>query len=231
MKKSSLLITLSVLAMAGVSGHVFAQTGAPAAAPAVPTPPTFGAPVAGQCVLDANTAINSSKMGKAALDRLNQLGGVVQSEVTGLSTQLDTDRKALAAQQPAKTATAAVVQAFQAKANAWEERAQNLQNLVQQRNQEMQYTKQVAMSQVFMKMVPQINSVVTAKGCSTVVSADSLLHYEMNGANDTSSTFVYVNPAMDITNSVVQKLDATGELIPTFQRIDLSQQQGAAPAQ
>ena len=224
MKKSSLLITLSVLALAGVSGQVFAQ-----AAPATPAPPTFGAPIAGQCVLDTNEAMSNSKMGKAAVDRLNQLNGVVQSEISGLSTQLDTDRKALQAAQPAKTATPAVVQAFQTKAQAWEQRAQQLQALAQQRDQEMQYTRQAAMSSIFMKMVPQISSVVTAKGCSTVVSADSLVRYPV-GSGETQSTFVYVNPAMDITSTVVQKLDATGELLPTFNRVDLSQQ-GAAPAQ
>lgn len=226
MKKSSLLITFSVVALVGISGQAFAQT---AAAPIAP--PTFGAPTAGQCVFDTNAAINNSKMGKAALDRINQLAGVVQSELTTQGTQIDADRKALEAAQPPKTATAAVTQAFQVKAQAWEQRAQALQALVDQRQQEMQATKQVAFSNIFNRMVPQINAVVTAKGCSTVVSADSLVRYMPPGANDASQAVVYVNPAMDITSAVVQKLDATGELLPTFQRYDLSQQQGAAPAQ
>ena len=229
MKKSSLLLSLGALALAGLSGQVFAQAAAPVAAP--PTPPTFGAPVAGQCVLDTTNAIVTSKMGKAAIDRLGQLNGVVQSEITGLDTQLGADRKTLAAAQPAKTATQAVKDAFQTKAAAWEQRAQQLQGLAQQRDQELQYTRQAAMSAIFMKMVPQINAVVTAKGCSTVVSADSLVRYPVPGASDSQASFVYVNPAMDITSAVVQKLDATGELLPPFNRVDLSQQQGAAPAQ
>jgi len=240
MKKSSLLITLSVVALAGLSSQVFAQAAKPvAAAPtapvqATPTPPTFGAPITGQCVLDTTTAMANSAMGKAASDRLVQLKGVVDSELGQAGTALDAEYKALSDQQKAATAptaTAAVKQAWQAKASAWEQKRQAFQATVQQRNQEMQYTQQEVMQAVFQKMIPQINSVVTAKGCSTVVAADSLLHYDVNGANNTTSTFVYVNPAMDITSAVVQKLDATGELLPTFQRVDLSQQQGAAPAQ
>lgn len=235
MKKSSLLITLSVLSMAALTGQVFAQAAAPAApaAPALPTPPTFGAPLAGQCVLDTSEAMANSAMGKAAVARLQQLQGVVDSELAPDSTALDTEYKSLSDQQKAATAptaTAAVKQAFAAKAQGWEQKRQAFQEKSQQRSQEMQYTQQGVMQAVFQKMIPQINAVVTAKGCSTVVAADSLLHYSVNGANNQPSTFVYVNPAMDITSAVVQKLDATGELLPTFQRADLSQQ-GGAPAQ
>ena len=233
MKKSSLLITLSVLSMAAMTGQVLAQAAAPVAAPALPTPPTFGAPLAGQCVLDTGTAISDSAMGKAASTRLQQLGGIVQSELSTDETSLDTEGKALADQQKAATAptaTTAVKQAFSTKAQAWEQKRQILQAKAQQRQQEMQETAQSARQAIFVKMIPQINAVVTAKGCSTVVSADSLVSYTMPGANNTATSFVYVNPAMDITSAVVQKLDATGDVLPPFQRVDLSQQ-GAAPAQ
>ncbi|WP_443747502.1 OmpH family outer membrane protein [Asticcacaulis solisilvae] len=217
-----MLLLVGVAAL--VAGAAHAQT---AATP--PAPPTFGAPIQGQCVIDVQQAMVDSTMGKAAQDRLGQLKAVVDSELQQQAQALETEMKSLQAQQ--KTVTPATKAALESKAQAWGQKRDAFQAKVQQRQQEMQYTQQEAMAVLFQKMVPHINSVVTAKGCATVVQADSLLHYDAPGANNgPSSTFVYANPAMNITAAVVQKMDASGETLPQIDRVSLDQQQGQAGA-
>jgi len=223
MKHTKILLLAGVAAL--VAGAAQAQTATP------PAPPTFGAPIAGQCVIDVQQAMADSAMGKQASDRLGQLKAVVDSELQQQAASLETEMKSIQAQQ--KTVTAANKAALDAKAQQWLQKRDAFQQKVQQRQQEMQYTQQEAMAILFQKMVPHINSVVTAKSCATVVQADSLLHYDAPGANNTSTTFVYANPAMNITSSVIQKMDAAGEPLPQIDRVNLDQQQAqgqAAPA-
>ena len=234
MKKASLfLIASAAVLMAGAGTQVLAQAAAPAAAPAAPTPPTFGAAVPGQCVLDEQTAMSTSNMGKSASDRLVQLKGQVDAELGAEGKAIEDEYKALAASQKTSDATPAGKTAWEGKAQAWEEKRQKFQAKVQQRNQEMQYTQQEVMQAIFQKMIPQINAVVTAKSCATVLSADSLLHYDMTAntnGSPTQTSFLYANPAMNITTDVVAKMNASGETLPAFDRVKLDQPAaGAAP--
>ena len=233
MKKASLFLIASAAVLMAGAGQAMAQAAAPAAAPAAPTPPTFGAAVPGQCVLDEQTAMSTSNMGKSASDRLVQLKGQVDAELGAEGKAIEDEYKALAASQKTSAATPAGKTAWEGKAQAWEEKRQKFQAKVQQRNQEMQYTQQEVMQAIFQKMIPQINAVVTAKSCATVLSADSLLHYDMtantNGAA-TQTSFLYANPAMNITTDVVAKMNASGENLPPFDRVKLDQPAaGAAP--
>jgi len=221
MKKSSLILLVSAAALAGATGAV-AQT--------APTPPTFGAAVPGQCVLDAQTALTSSNMGKAAVDRLGQLNSAVDSELQPEAQALQADYKTLAAEQKAAT-TPAAKQAFDQKAEAWSNRRDALQQKMQLRQQEMQTTQQQVFSAIFQKMIPSINAVVTQKQCATVISSDALLHYDAPGAAGAEPTsIVYANPAMNITNDVVAKMNASGETLPAFDRAHLGGAQTGAPA-
>ena len=218
MKKSSLFLIAGVLAMTvAVSAQAatpVATAAAPAAAPMTPPPPpTFGAPIAGECVLDMQGAIMQSAMGKAGIQRLTQLNAAVQAELSPEQDALETTYNQLVAQKKAAT-TPAQQKALQTAAQGFYEKRDALQAKGQQRQQEMQATQQKMMQTIGMKLIPQINAVVTQRGCSTVVSADAMVRY--GTGQDTS--FTYVNPAMDITSAVVQKLDATGEVLPPFDR-------------
>jgi Skp family chaperone for outer membrane proteins len=233
MKKASLFLIASAAVLMCGAGQVMAQAAAPAAAPVAPTPPTFGAAVPGQCVLDEQTAMSTSNMGKAASDRLVQLKGQVDAELGAEGKAIEDEYKALAASQKTSAATPAGKTAWEGKAQAWEQKRQTFQAKVQQRNQEMQYTQQEVMQAIFQKMIPQINAVVTTKSCATVLSADSLLHYDMTANTNggaTQTSFLYANPAMNITSAVVDKLNASGETLPAFDRVKLDQPAaGAAP--
>lgn len=224
MKKANLFLIAGLAAL--TAGAANAQT-----APAAPTPPTFGAAIPGQCVLDEQVAMTTSAMGKAASQRLVQLKSNVDGELQQQGTALETEYKTLAASQKTQAATPAGKTAWETKAQDWAKKRDAFQAKVQQRQQEMQYTQQEVMSAIFSKMIPNINAVVTQKGCSTVVSASSLLSYDTTTAGadgkPVAQKFTYVNPAMDITTAVVQKMDSTGELLPAFDRVSLDQQ--AAP--
>ena len=223
MKKTSLTLLVSVLALAGASAAV-AQT-------AAPTPPTFGAAAAGQCVLDEQTALATSNMGKAASDRLQQLKAAVDAELQPEASSLETEYKTLATEQKSAT-TPALKQAFDQKAAAWSDKRDQFQQKAQQRQQEMQVTQQQVLAAIFQKMIPSINATVTQKQCSTVISADSLLHYEAPAASAGAepTSFVYANPAENITSDVVAKMNASGETLPPFNRATLGGQQGAPAA-
>ena len=224
MKKSSLTLLVSAMALAGATAAV-AQT-------AAPTPPTFGTAVAGQCVLDEQTAMGTSNMGKAASDRLQQLKAAVDSELQPEATSLETEYKTLQAEQKTAT-TPAAKQAFDQKAAAWSDKRDQFQQKAQLRQQEMQVTQQQVFSAIGQKMLPSVNAVVTQKQCATVMASDSLLHYEAPGATAGADpvSIIYANPAMNITADVVAKMNATGETLPAFDRAHLGGQQGgAAPA-
>jgi Skp family chaperone for outer membrane proteins len=227
MKKANLFLIAGLAAL--TAGTANAQT-----APAAPTPPTFGAAIPGQCVLDEQVAMTTSAMGKAASQRLVQLKSVVDGELQQQGTALETEYKTLAAGQATQSATPAGKTAWENKAQAWAKKRDTFQAKVQQRQQEMQYTQQEVMAAIFSKLIPNINTVVTQKGCSTVVSASSLLSYDTTAAGadgkPVSQKFTYVNPAMDITTAVVQKMDSTGELLPAFDRVSLDQPAGQAAA-
>ncbi len=232
--KKSLLLTAAALTLTAFGAHAQAAAPtSPVAAPSVstpPPPPTFGSAVPGQCVLDVSTAMASSQLGKAAAARLQQLGAVVQSELSTDDSSLSTEYKGL--QDSQKTATTATAKAaWDAKEQAFEQKYQDFQKKQQQRSQEMQYTQQSVMSWIFTQMIVPINQVVTARGCSTVINSDSLLHYSQPDSNgQTQADFLYTNPAMNITSDVVAKLDAANITLPQIDRANLDQQQGAAPA-
>ena len=95
MKKANLFLIAGLAAL--TAGAAQAQT--------APTPPTFGAAIPGQCVLDEQAAMTNSAMGKAASQRLVQLKSVVDGELQQQGTALETEYKTLAANQKTQSAT------------------------------------------------------------------------------------------------------------------------------
>ncbi len=238
MKKSSLFIAAAAMALTALSAQAAPAPAPAAAAPATPVaapppPPTFGAATQGQCVLDVSTAMATSKIGKSASDRLGQLGAVVKSELTTDDTNLSNEYKTLMAGQKAASATPAGKSQWDAKYQAFGQKYEDFQKKQQQRSQEMQLTQQSVMGWIFNQMIAPINQVVSARGCSTVINSDSLLHYSLPDSNgQAQADFLYTNPSMNITSDVVAKLDAANVTLPQFDRANLDQpaQGAAAPA-
>ena len=219
MKKIPFVALASLLTMTA-AGQVLAQAAAPA-----PVAPTWGAAIPGQCVIDINTVLNTSNMGQSASQRLMQLGTSVEAELGADGEKISTEGKALEA--TAKTnPTGAAKTTFDGKVAAFQKKYDAFQRKQQMRKAEMQYTSQAVQETIYGKAIPYINATVTERKCSMVVQADGLLRY---GAAD-QTPVTYVNPAMDITSTVVQKMNASNEQLPPFDRVNLEQQQQAAAA-
>jgi Skp family chaperone for outer membrane proteins len=146
-----------------------------------------GAPLSGICTYSAQVVLGTSLAGVAANQRLASLSQQQASQLQPMGTQLDADGKALTAQ---KATLAAAV--YQQKLNALQQRAQDLRALAQTRNTQLERTRDIAVGQISAATVPLLNAAIAAHRCSIVV--------------DKGATYT-VNPAMDITPEITQKLN------------------------
>lgn len=213
--------------MVSAAPIAMAQT-APAATPAI-TPPTFGAPIPGVCVLNEEQAMASSQLGQAAADRLRQLGATVQAELDPEAETLETEYQALVSSE--STTPAAQRPQWEQRAAAWEQKRAAFERKSQIRNQELQVTRQQVMTTIMETMIPFINASVTAKSCAVVLSASTLFHYDVTAqaeGRQVQNTVTYTNSAMDITSDVVQRMNASGTRLPQFNRVNLEQRAAGA---
>ncbi|WP_293906936.1 OmpH family outer membrane protein [Phenylobacterium sp.] len=193
-------MTLKTLAAAGCAS-VFALSGATAAlaqAPAAPRPAapaagptpqvTHGPPIAGLCMVSPDQVLASSTVGKYVQTRLQQLAAQVNAELTAEQTAIETDAKALDAQR----ATLAQ-DAFEQRGAAVQVRASAFQRKAQQRQREMEATRDKAISRVYDEMEPFISQVYQQKVCSVLLNRQAI---------------VVANPAGDITGAVTTALNA-----------------------
>ncbi len=198
----------ATVALTGSSA--FAQ--APAAAAAAPTPVTHGAPIAGVCLFGFQDALAVSTVGKYIDQRMQQIVGQTNAELTGEKTALDNDAKALEARRATLDATT-----FEQQAVGLRGRADGLQRKAQLRDREVQATEQKAVARISQEMEPYIRQAYQAKACSILLQRQAV---------------IIGNPAMDITQAVVTGLNAKFTQF-AFDRERLDQPQaatGAAPA-
>jgi len=199
---------LSAVAALTAASSALAQ--APAAAPAAAPAVTHGPPIAGVCVVDVQGVIGASTVGRYVESRLQQIGAQVKAELTGDQTSLVNDAKAFDAQR------ATMDQNSQVQRNAdLQKREIALQQKAQQRQQELQATQQKALNRVYQEMQPLITQAYQQKNCSVLLSRDGVMA---------------ANPAMDISQQIVQALNTKIQQFP-FDRERLDQQGlGGAPA-
>jgi outer membrane protein len=170
------------LALAATATAAWAQSAQAPAAPPMPAL-TYGAPIGGVCVVSFSDVVGSSTVGKAVADRLQMLAGQVDAELRPQATALATEQKAL---QASANPDAARVQAFEVKANAF-------QKLRDQRMQEMEATQQKQVRRIILEAQPVVAQVFQQKQCSILLQRDAGV--------------VAVNPAMDLTTSVIVGLN------------------------
>lgn len=203
MTSKFLAATVSGLAALATASGAFAQAAAPAA-PAAPAI-THGAPITGVCVFSTQQAIGMSQVGKAVDARLKTIISQVNAELTAERTALDTEAKALDAKRSTLEQSALEQQAaaLQVRANAWQRKGQL-------RQREVEATEQKQLGRVSQELDPVVRSAYQAKGCSILIDRESVM---------------VMNPAMDITPTVVAGVDARIKTL-TFDRERLDQ---AAP--
>jgi outer membrane protein len=170
------------MALAALAPAAQAQTGA--AAPAL----RYGAPISGLCMFSQDELIATSTVGKYVVNRLTQLGQQARSELSAQQTTLESDAKALEAQKASLSNDQ-----YAQRANALGQRGREFEQLVNQRNQEMQATQQKAFGRVFTEAQTLMQDAFQAHNCSILVDGRSVLA---------------VAPSMDITPQVVQGLNS-----------------------
>jgi len=175
---------LKAQAGAAVSALILAA-GAPAAAQVVAAP---GAPLAGVCVYSENVLLGQSQAGVSANRQLTQIQASVNNELRALQDKLVADDQALTAQKSTLPASE-----FSQRTTALQTRARDLQNLSNARNGQLTRTRDGAIAQISKVALPLLNASLTAHRCAIVL--------------DKGPVYT-VNPAMDLTGEVMQKLNA-----------------------
>jgi Skp family chaperone for outer membrane proteins len=193
-----------------LAGQALAQTH-PAAAPAAaaPTIPT-GPAIPGLCVLNREGLLYGSTVGKYVDQRLHQLKAQSDAELNAEATTIKSDVAALQAQK----ATLPPEQ-YEQQGAALNGRISAFQAKAQKRDAEMQRTLEKAVARINKEAEPYITQAFAQHNCSILFSADSVM---------------FSAQSMDITQQVVVALNAKFTQFP-FDREQLPDQQGAAPAQ
>ncbi len=193
------LLALGALSSLALATAASAQAAAPAAAPA-----SSGPVIPGVCTYFAERAVGTSAVGKSFQDRMRQLVSAVQAELQADQTSLESEQNRLRALS--KEQIQAQAPGFQQKVAAFEQKRN-------QRSQELQSTQQRQLQKIATELDPILQQVYTERGCGIMFERSQLV-----GASQ----------GMDVTDLVVQRLNAKVSALPAFDRDHLDQQQAAA---
>jgi Skp family chaperone for outer membrane proteins len=178
----------------------FAQTAAPAAAV------SHGPALAGVCYMSTQEALATSTVGKAVNARMQQLIQQVTAELQPEQTTIQNEAKAL--QSGAATMDAAT---RQQRGQAFQTRAEALNNKAAQRQRELEATQQKQLARVLQEMDPIAKQVYQQRRCSILLDRDSVM---------------LGNPSMDLTAAVIAGLNAKIQTL-TFNREVIAAQPAA----
>ena len=203
----------ALLALSSIAAAQPARTAPPAARTAPPgqVQVTHGPAIPGVCVFNEQGALAGSLVGKAVAARYQQLVQQAGAEIDPQVTSFQSDRRALEAARGTMDEPT-----YEKRAADLNLRAANLQRLHDQRQQELEYTKQKALSRVGQEIVAVLPSVYQQSHCSLLLDAQAVW---------------LGNPAMDVTPQLITALNARIQTL-TFDREAPPAQPGAGgPAQ
>jgi Skp family chaperone for outer membrane proteins len=197
---------VAALALAAAGGAFAQHKGSTArsgaatstAAPTVAaTPLKHGPAIPGLCVFSNAGVMQTSSVGKAYLARMQQLRAQAAAEIGGQQTQLQNDEKVLVG----KRATLSQEQ-FAQQAQPLQQREQALNATAEQRQRDLQYTAVRQQERIAQAIQPIATAVYEQHNCSLLLNGD---------------TVMAENPAMDLTQEVVNQLNSRMSTI-TFDR-------------
>lgn len=165
-----------------------------------------GTPISGLCAYNDDRSVGLSTVGKAAASRMQQLRAQVTAELSAEQTSLQTDAKAVQAKRASLTQAQ-----LQQQGGALQQRAEQLDRKAQVRSRELEVTGQKALQQIHAQIVPIVQTISAQRSCSILLSGDSV---------------IAVNPAMDLTQAVVDQLNTRMTTI-SFDREHLDTQAAA----
>jgi Skp family chaperone for outer membrane proteins len=137
---------------------------------------------------------------------MKQLVSAVQADLQNDETNLGAEQRRIEALP--KEQQAAQVGPFQQKVEAWQQKRQ-------QRSQELQATQQHQLQKIATELDPILNQVYVEKNCGLMLDRNQ---------------FMAANRGMDVTDVVIQRLDAKMPTLAPFERESAAQQGAAAPA-
>ncbi|AYG96074.1 OmpH family outer membrane protein [Brevundimonas naejangsanensis] len=174
------LIAIGAFALASLTASAaLAQTQGPAnPGPAIP----------GVCVFYSQRVLAQSTVGQAVQTRVEQLAKEVQGELQPYATAIQTEAQAL--QQGAATIPA---DQMNQRRQALQQRIQEAQQLEATRDNELRYTLAQQRQKISEAIEPILVAVYQEKGCGIML--------------DRESVFI-LNPAMEVTDTVIQRLNA-----------------------
>lgn len=203
--KTFALAACAGAAVLALSSAAAAQTSAAAAPPAI----TYGPPIPGVCTVSVDAVVGNSTVGKYVETRLRELGAQANAELSGEKSSIDSEAKTLESQRATMDQNT-----LRQRATALQSRENSLEQKAAVRERELQVTQQQAVGRVINEMKPLIATAAEAQHCSVLFDRTAV---------------IMVNPAMDITPTVVTALN--GKITQfAFDRARLDQgQAGAAP--
>ncbi|RZJ80333.1 MAG: OmpH family outer membrane protein [Brevundimonas sp.] len=192
--KALTLGALAIVALAATATGASAQTQGP-------TNP--GPVIPGVCVYFNQRLLAQSTVGQAVQTRMQQLTQEVQGELAPYATSIQTEAQSL---QSAGASLPAAER--QTRGQALQARVQEAQQLEQTRDNELRYTLQMQRQAISQAVEPILVAVYQEKGCGIML--------------DRESVFI-VNPAMDVTDTVIQRLNTALPTL-TFNRMPVPAQ-------
>ncbi len=174
------LIAIGAFALASLTASAaLAQSQGPAnPGPAIP----------GVCVYFNQRVLAQSTVGQAVQARMEQLAQEVQGELQPYATAIQTEAQAL--QQGQATIPA---DQMNQRRQQLQQRIQEAQQLEATRDNELRYTLAEQRRKISEAIEPLLVAVYQEKGCGIMI--------------DRESVFI-LNPAMDVTDTVIQRLNA-----------------------
>jgi outer membrane protein len=168
---------------------------------------THGAPIAGVCVLNLEGVIRASTAGQGVATRMQALQQEVATELAPYQATIEQEDAALAQGGASIPADQRAQRARDLQARYTE-----YQQLGQTRERELQYTASLQQRALFQAADPIIASIYQSRGCSILL--------------DRSNVYL-TNPAMDISEAVLQQLNSQTPSLPNFNRtaVPVEQQQ------
>lgn len=195
------LFALGAFALASLTASV-------AVAQTAPTNP--GPVIPGVCIYSHQRTLAQSTAGQSVASGMQRLQQEVQAELQPYTTSIQTEMQAL--QQGAATIPA---DQRQTREQALQQRYQEAQQLAQTRESELRYTDLMQRQAIAQAVDPIVAAVYGERSCGILLARES--------------TVLFANPQMDITETVIQRLNTA---LPTlsFNRMPVPAQQTQQPA-
>jgi Skp family chaperone for outer membrane proteins len=190
-------LTLGALAIVALTATA---TGASAQASG-PTNP--GPAIPGVCVYYNQRLLGQSTVGQAVQTRMQQLSQEVQAELQPYATAIQSE-----AQQLQASGASLPADQLQTRRQALQQRAQEAQQLEQTRDAELRYTLAAQRQAISQAVEPLLVAVYQEKGCGIMIDRESVF---------------MMNPAMDVTDTVIQRLNTALPTL-TFNRLPVPAQ-------